>query len=202
MNKQSLLEAGYREYPVSKWLGHEHADWFLQKRLDDEIGKKFYLNAYGYSFEDIPRLQGFKSIQWEVQFKIVGDEVVNISRSFRNETCTVEDVEVFFNRMFFTLDGAEYYELWGGVIMETLWIECEDGVERPFHAKHTDAWYELTDEESEAILEEGSEREYLELILREDGEPIPKNICICAAHAYDTCICGAWDGVYDKYFEA
>lgn len=80
--------------------------------------------------------------------------------------------------------------------MQTLWIECEDGVERPFHAKHTDAWYDLSENEQEL----GDDTDYLELILEEDGEPIPKSICICAAHADDTCICGSWDGDYDEYF--
>jgi hypothetical protein len=32
-----------------------------------------------------------------------------------------------------------------------------------------------------------------ELILDEDGEPILKTICLCAAHSSNECCCGAWD---------
>jgi len=81
--------------------------------------------------------------------------------------------------------------------MQTIWIECEDdGVERPFHARHIDAWYDLSENEQEL----GDNTAYLEPILEEDGEPIPKNICICAAHSEDECICGAYTGNYDEYF--
>lgn len=31
------------------------------------------------------------------------------------------------------------------------------------------------------------------LILDEGGEPIPKTICLCAAHSSNECCCGAWD---------
>ena len=38
---------------------------------------------------------------------------------------------------------------------------------------------------------------FLVLVLAEDGEPIPKPVCICAAHNDSECCCGAWSGVYD-----
>lgn len=33
------------------------------------------------------------------------------------------------------------------------------------------------------------------LMLDENGEPIPKTICICAAREPMECVCGAWDDV-------
>lgn len=30
-------------------------------------------------------------------------------------------------------------------------------------------------------------------LLDEDGEPVPSDICICAAHSAYECSCGAWD---------
>lgn len=33
------------------------------------------------------------------------------------------------------------------------------------------------------------------LILDENGEPIPKTVCICAAWEPSECCCGAWDDV-------
>ena len=32
-----------------------------------------------------------------------------------------------------------------------------------------------------------------ELLLDEDGYPIPSYICICFAHSANACSCGAWD---------
>lgn len=31
-----------------------------------------------------------------------------------------------------------------------------------------------------------------DILLDEDGDPIPIHICICHAHSDDECICGAW----------
>ena len=36
------------------------------------------------------------------------------------------------------------------------------------------------------------------LITGGDGEPIPKTVCICAAHCDSECCCGAWSGAYDE----
>ena len=77
-------------------------------------------------------------------------------------------------------------------MMETIWI---DG--KPFHARYTDEYYDLTEDEQDF----GDNTIYLEPILYEDGEPIPKRICICAAHSDDECCCGALYGNYDEYFK-
>ena len=37
------------------------------------------------------------------------------------------------------------------------------------------------------------------LLLDEQGEPIPKSICICFAHEPNECVCGAWDDVEGWY---
>lgn len=47
--------------------------------------------------------------------------------------------------------------------------------------------YTITIDNEEYHAEDG------EPILDENGEPIPKHICICAAHNAYECCCGAWD---------
>jgi hypothetical protein len=37
-----------------------------------------------------------------------------------------------------------------------------------------------------------------DLILNEDGSPIPAEICLCHAHSSSECCCGAWS-VEDDY---
>jgi len=38
-----------------------------------------------------------------------------------------------------------------------------------------------------------------ELILDEEGEPIPTDICLCHAYEPSECCCGAWDDI--PYYE-
>jgi len=35
-------------------------------------------------------------------------------------------------------------------------------------------------------------------VLCENGEMIPKSVCICYAHSDSECCCGAWSGYYDE----
>ena len=40
-----------------------------------------------------------------------------------------------------------------------------------------------------------------ELILDEDGRPIPAKICLCHAYEPNECCCGAWDDVTDWEYD-
>lgn len=37
------------------------------------------------------------------------------------------------------------------------------------------------------------------LILDENGKPIPSYVCICAAHSASECGCGAWDVSFETW---
>lgn len=41
----------------------------------------------------------------------------------------------------------------------------------------------------------GNSTEKYQLVLDEDGNPIPSSVCICNAFEPNECICGAWDDV-------
>lgn len=45
------------------------------------------------------------------------------------------------------------------------------------------------------LTEDGESTEEYDLILDEDGDPIPAETCICSAWEPTECICGAWDDV-------
>lgn len=83
--------------------------------------------------------------------------------------------------------------------MQAIWIEGEDGIPRPFHARYIDEWYDFPENISNEMTEE-EEIEFMETVLDEDGEPIPKTVCLCSAYSSSECCCGAWDGTYDWYF--
>lgn len=40
-----------------------------------------------------------------------------------------------------------------------------------------------------------------ELILDEEGLPIPTTICLCHAFEPNECVCGAWDDAVDWWYE-
>lgn len=40
------------------------------------------------------------------------------------------------------------------------------------------------------------------ILLDENGEPIPTTICICAAWEPSECCCGAWNNVYNDWYDA
>ena len=43
--------------------------------------------------------------------------------------------------------------------------------------------------------DDGNSTGKYQLILDEDDDPIPANVCICHAFEPNECICGAWDDV-------
>lgn len=53
------------------------------------------------------------------------------------------------------------------------------------------AWYHA----QLKLTEDGEATDEYELILDEDGDPIPADVCICHAWEPNECICGAWDDV-------
>ena len=42
---------------------------------------------------------------------------------------------------------------------------------------------------------------FLEVVEDENGNPIPKTICLCSAYNEFECVCGAWSGIYDEEVE-
>lgn len=52
-------------------------------------------------------------------------------------------------------------------------------------------WYH-----ARAVLDNSDdETSELELVLDENGVPIPADVCLCAAWEPSECLCGAWDNI-------
>ena len=55
MTDNDIIDSGYKEcsMPIIK-----HASRFFQKRFDDNIGKKYFIDIYRYDFPDHPYTSG------------------------------------------------------------------------------------------------------------------------------------------------
>lgn len=95
--QESLLAAGFKNHRVPVLY---LCDEFWQKRITDDEGTRYFVNAGIYS------LYGRTSIQFDVQFKTPDGEHFNITTV---GNFTVDGACEFFATMFAAM-GCQYYE--------------------------------------------------------------------------------------------
>lgn len=64
---------------------------------------------------------------------------------------------------------------------------------KPYHAEPSTEWEIIYQLSGKYFSPEDDPEEYLLAVTDEEGYPIPKHICICAAHSWSECCCGAFD---------
>lgn len=110
---QDWLSAGYLRYNQKT---HNSADFIVQKPVQDEEGKRYYITVSVYEhfnkdyFERNPGLVPI-SFAPEVQFQMEDKPTVNVSLIL-NKWSTIEAVEKQFDEMWKAL-GKPYYRYWG-----------------------------------------------------------------------------------------
>ena len=102
-------EAGYKKYPAN---GYKNADSLFQKRIDDEIGKKYFIDILCYDFRKFAHPNTDFSFEPHVQFREGSGDAVDVVLLL-NEEKSLEEVEEFFDKMWKTLDKP-YNERWEG----------------------------------------------------------------------------------------
>lgn len=108
---ESLEEAGYKRYPVN---GYKNADSLFQKRIDDEIGKKYFIDILCYDFRKFAQANTDFSFEPQVQFREGCGDAVDVAL-LSNEEKSLEEVEEFFDKIWNTLNKP-YNERWEGEI--------------------------------------------------------------------------------------
>lgn len=111
LTEQDFLDAGYKRYNQS----HRSSDYMLQKRIDDEVGKKYFIDVYVYDWRKYkdrnPSLQDF-GFAPEVQFRGFDDDKMTANVSFIvNDNSTIAEIEKEFEDMWEYL-GKVYYSKW------------------------------------------------------------------------------------------
>lgn len=112
LTEEAFITAGYKRYEQK----HKSCDYMLQKRIDDEHGKKYYIDIYVYDwrkYKDVnPALQDF-TFSPEVQFRAFeeGKMTMNVSLLAYADEHTIEVIEKEFEDMWLFLEKP-YYRRW------------------------------------------------------------------------------------------
>lgn len=100
MTVEVLEKSGYKKCEIDPF--HEHASCFYQKRIIDEKGTKYFINAYGYELG-----QEGLSFDYEVQF-FRKDYCIDMT-IFSVGSMTIEEIEREIDGLWYG-GGFEYYE--------------------------------------------------------------------------------------------
>lgn len=90
---QNWLDTGYKRYNTQ----HKYADFLLQKRIDDEAGKKYFIDVWVYDhssrdyYSHNPSLPSI-SFQPEVQFQR-GEKMTLDVTFIMNQDSTIAEIE-------------------------------------------------------------------------------------------------------------
>lgn len=113
MTDDDWLAAGYRRYASSR-VPHETADYLLQKRFDDERGKRYYITVYCYDSSKYPPPHNVGVGYMPTAHFALGDNMpfFNVEMNgIDGWGGGVEGVEAWFERLW-VLFHSPYYEKW------------------------------------------------------------------------------------------
>lgn len=113
------LAAGYRRYdlaPNSDKVINKHADFLLQRRIDDTVGKKYFMTVYCYDRKKYPiehqRHMPEIGFMVDAQF-VLGDHkpFFGIQMNAVSSLNSIAEIEEYYEK-FWQLLGCPYYETW------------------------------------------------------------------------------------------
>lgn len=105
---EQLIEAGYKKHVAEFYKVFHSTDTLYQKRIDDERGKRYFINAWHYPKDEVIP---FEALQFEVQFDgAMEDDVINVEISTNNYVLAEKEFDRIWKLM-----NYGYYELWDDV---------------------------------------------------------------------------------------
>ena len=112
LTPQHFIEKGYKRRELGNYEKNTLADYLLQKLIDDEDGKKYYIDIYVYDYSTQERFKDWPKygFQPEVQFREGKHPTMNVQVLIDSST-TVQEIEDTFEELFKST-GAEYYSLY------------------------------------------------------------------------------------------
>lgn len=104
--QQLLIDCGYKEWYNSQGQLFHETKWLYQKKVFDDKGIQYFINAYWYP-EIVNNDRNLREgIQWEVQFNMDDGETFEVIYS----TNEVDKAERMFHTIWSDVRGIEYYE--------------------------------------------------------------------------------------------
>ena len=113
MDDKYLIERGYKEYPPTP-LDNESIVAIFQKRFDDNVGKKYFINVIKWSNDYFPithRNEYWTPFDYEYEVHITMDGKEDALDLNFHSSWTLEKVESFMEE-FFKKMKPNYYETW------------------------------------------------------------------------------------------
>lgn len=113
MDDKYLLERGYKEYPPTRFDSEMTVAMF-QKRFDDNVGKKYFINVTKNSWDFVPESRRDKwwvpfTYEYEVQVtKFEEEKPINLNFF---SGWSLDEVETFMEE-FFEKMNLNHYETW------------------------------------------------------------------------------------------
>ena len=111
--KKYLEDRGFQQYTPPDFSHYNNCDATFQKRYDDDIGKKYFIDVLVWNWKpfhsrpDLKESLGNYSISCEGQYYQKGThEAINMEFG-----CEIEEVEKFLDNLF-ELNVLEHYEIW------------------------------------------------------------------------------------------
>ena len=115
LTPEDWIAQGYKKFTSNF---KPHATFGLQKRFDDEVGKRYFINVWVYDNTTyMDRYEGWShwSFQPEVQFNTTLENTFDVTLHHKNNekwgVTPIEQVEEFFNVMW-NITKCGYYEKW------------------------------------------------------------------------------------------
>lgn len=108
-----LIARGYHEYLPSP-LDHQGIQRCFQKRFDDEIGKKYFINVHEWESIRHPHTGEITGPSYEYEVYLETEEEHDPVRILFYSSWNIEKVEKYLDHLFST-GGYAYYEKWEDV---------------------------------------------------------------------------------------
>ena len=124
LTPEDWIAQGYKKFTSDF---KSHTAFGLQKRFDDEAGKKYFITVWVYDYEDDYHKQFVNLGYWRDKFSRYGyqpdvqlttqdGDTFDVQFHFRNDgewgVTSIEQLETFFDKMWRDM-GCGYYEKWG-----------------------------------------------------------------------------------------
>lgn len=110
MTDDYILNKGYKQYNPTKFHS-EYTTKCFQKRFDDDIGKKYFIDINKYSWNGLIPKNAEENYTHEYEVKLYKKDTHDALNITFHCNWKLEDVEIFIEKLFQT-NQLDYYEKW------------------------------------------------------------------------------------------
>lgn len=110
MTDRDFIERGYSEYEPTEFDSECVVKRF-QKRFDDDIGKKYFIDILKWDFSKFPNIYDPYPYEYTVQLYHGNKPDADALDLYFHSSWNIDDVETFVEKIFSTGD-FDYYETW------------------------------------------------------------------------------------------